>query len=95
MTYGQIALILDGLYPGDPVYTAQAVGWAMHALGDTDCLIQVINSNGCSTGKVMLPGNKQQLLLEQEGIQFDKTGRCDLARYLWNPDDKIPKEISA
>ena len=35
MTYGQIAVILDGLYPNGSVYTAQTVGWAMHALGDT------------------------------------------------------------
>lgn len=75
MTYGQIAIILDSMYEGT-VYTAQTVGWAMHALGDTDCWLRVINSKGgCSTGKVMLPGNKQQLLLEQEGIEFDQKGR--------------------
>src|SRR5947207_1398674 len=89
MTYGQIAVILDGMYPNGPVYTAQTVGWAMHALGDTDCWLRVINSKGgCSTGKVMLPGNKQQDLLEQQGIVFDEKGHCDLSRFLWVPDEE-------
>jgi len=95
MTYGQIAIILDGMYSGTSIYTAQTVGWAMHALGDTDCWLRVINSKGgCSTGKVMLPGNKQQLLLEQEGIEFDNEGRCDLSRYLWIPPDEIRQQLS-
>ncbi len=96
MTYGQIALILDGLFTPPPVYTAQTVGWAMHALGDTDCWLRVINSKGgCSTGKVMLPGNKQQLLLEQEGIEFDTNGHCDLTRYLWNPSEETRQTLIA
>jgi methylated-DNA-protein-cysteine methyltransferase-like protein len=85
MTYGQLAEIVDALYP--EAYTAQTVGWAMHALGDTDCWLRVINSKGgCSTGKVMVPGNKQQFLLEKEGIEFNEQGRCDLQRYLWIPE---------
>ena len=88
MTYGQIAEILDGLYSEEgPRYTAQTVGWAMHALGDTDCWLRVINSKGgCSTGRVMVPGNKQQFLLEKEGVQFDDKGHCDLSLYLWSPN---------
>lgn len=94
MTYGQIALILDAMFGATPVYTAQTVGWAMHALGDTDCWLRVINSKGgCSTGKVMLPGNKQQLLLEQEGIEFDQKGYCDLSRYLWTPSNEIREQL--
>lgn len=94
MTYGQIALILDAMFGAMPVYTAQTVGWAMHALGDTDCWLRVINSKGgCSTGKVILPGNKQQLLLEQEGIEFDQKGHCDLSRYLWTPSNEIREQL--
>lgn len=86
MTYGQIAEILDDLHSEGPRYTAQTVGWAMHALGDTDCWARVINAHGsCSTGRVMVPGNKQQFILEQEGIKFDERGRCDLEHYLWIP----------
>lgn len=84
MTYGQIAEVLDAeVYDGSK-YTAQTVGWAMHALGDTGPWARVINALGsCSTGRVMLPGNKQQKILESEGIEFDGRGRCDLQRYLW------------
>lgn len=82
MTYGQIAELLDG----NERYTAQTVGWAMHALGDTGPWARVINAKGgCSTGKVMLPGNKQQFILESEGIVFDAQGYCDLQKYLFIP----------
>lgn len=47
MTYGQIAEIIDGeMGDAGPRYTAQTVGWAMHALGDTDCWLRVINAKG-------------------------------------------------
>lgn len=89
MTYGQIAELLDS---DTQKYTAQTVGWAMHALGDTGPWARVINAQGaCSTGKVMLPGNKQQTILEREGVVF-KDGKCDLEKFLWIPDDQIVKE---
>lgn len=85
MTYGQIAEILDS--DDGAAYTAQTVGWAMHALGDTGPWARVINAQGaCSTGRVMLPGNKQQFILESEGVVFDENGRCDLQKYLWIPN---------
>ena len=47
---------------------------------------RVINSQGkCSTGRVVLPSDKQQRMLEREGVKFDKTGRCDLETFIWNP----------
>ena len=83
MTYGQIADILgEG-------YTARTVGFVMHA-ADTEKVPwqRVINAQGaCSTGRVLLPTNKQQLLLEAEGIEFDQRARCDLARYRWTPPE--------
>jgi methylated-DNA-protein-cysteine methyltransferase-like protein len=83
MTYGQIAEILDS---DAHKYTPQTVGWAMHALGDSDCWARVINaSGGCSTGKVMAPSNKQQFILEQEGVVFNEQGKCDLEKCLWIP----------
>ena len=80
MTYGQIAEILgDG-------YTARTVGFVMHASGDQTPWHRVINARGaCSTGKVVLPEDKQQRLLESEGVVFDERGRCKLERYLWIP----------
>ncbi len=85
MTYGQIAEILgEG-------YTARTVGFSMHNSDDATPWHRVINAKGaCSTGRVVLPHDKQQRLLETEGVVFDQTGRCDLQRFLWIPGDKGP-----
>ena len=48
---------------------------------------RVINSQGkCSTGKLTIPVNLQQELLEAEGIEFNAAGKCDLGLYQWFPD---------
>ncbi|MBX7060915.1 MAG: MGMT family protein [Pyrinomonadaceae bacterium] len=82
MTYGQLAIILgEG-------YTARTVGFVMHG-ADTDKVPwqRVINSQGkCSTGKLTIPINLQQTLLEAEGIEFNAAGKCDLGLYQWFPD---------
>ena len=79
MTYGQIADILgEG-------YTARTVGYVMHG-ADTENVPwqRVINSKGmCSTGRMTIPVNLQQQMLESEGIGFDEKDRCDLNEYLW------------
>jgi methylated-DNA-protein-cysteine methyltransferase-like protein len=83
MTYGQIAEILgEG-------YTPRTVGFVMHAANEEKTPWQrVINSQGaCSTGRVVLPPDKQQRMLEAEGIIFDARGRCDLKRYRWTPEE--------
>jgi len=81
MTYGQIGYILgEG-------YTPRTVGFVMHgADGNQTPWQRVINSQGrCSTGRIVLPADKQQRMLEREGVKFDATGRCDLEKYLWHP----------
>ena len=82
MTYGQIADILgEG-------YTARTVGYVMHG-ADTENVPwqRVINSKGsCSTGKMTIPVNLQQQMVEAEDIRFDVKGRCDLAKYQWSPE---------
>jgi methylated-DNA-protein-cysteine methyltransferase-like protein len=83
MTYGQIADILgEG-------YTPRTVGFVMHAANEEKTPWQrVINSQGaCSTTRVILPPDKQQRMLEAEGIIFDGRGRCDLKRYRWTPEE--------
>lgn len=88
MTYGQIAAMLGA------GYTARTVGFVMHA-ADTENVPwqRVINSQGaCSTGKMMLPINLQQKMLEDEGVKFDEKGRCDLNVYRWFPEDFENKE---
>jgi methylated-DNA-protein-cysteine methyltransferase-like protein len=83
MTYGQIAEILgEG-------YTPRTVGFVMHAAAEENTPWQrVINSQGaCSTARLVLPSDKQQRMLEAEGVEFDARGRCDLGRYRWTPEE--------
>lgn len=80
MTYGQIAEILgEG-------YTARTVGFVMHSSNDKTPWHRVINAQGgCSTGGLVLPHDKQQRMLEAEGVDFNPRGRCELQKYLWIP----------
>jgi methylated-DNA-protein-cysteine methyltransferase-like protein len=82
MTYGQLAELLgEG-------YTARTVGFVMHTAEDSDPWHRVINAQGaCSTGRVVLPPDKQQRMLEAEGVAFNERGRCDLGRYRWTPEE--------
>lgn len=82
MTYGQIAAILgEG-------YTARTIGYVMHGSPDDVPWQRVINSQGkCSTGRLTIPINLQQELLEAEGIIFKPGGKCDLGEYQWWPPD--------
>jgi len=81
MTYGQIAEILgEG-------YTARTVGFVMHSADDKTPWHRVINAQGgCSTRGLVLPHDKQQRLLESEGVEFNDRGRCNLQDYLWIPN---------
>jgi methylated-DNA-protein-cysteine methyltransferase-like protein len=82
MTYGQIA---DLLGEG---YTPRTIGFVMHSASEEDVPWQrVINAQGaCSTGRIIIPPDKQQRMLEGEGVVFDSRGRCDLGKYRWNID---------
>ncbi|MBA2620933.1 MAG: MGMT family protein [Acidobacteria bacterium] len=82
MTYGQIAEMLG------KGYTPRTVGYVMHA-ADTENVPwqRVINLQGaCSTGKITAPVNLQQKMLEDEGVEFNEKGRCDLNVYRWFPE---------
>jgi methylated-DNA-protein-cysteine methyltransferase related protein len=83
MTYGQLAEILgEG-------YTPRTVGFVMHGSDDKTPWHRVINAQGaCSTGRIVLPADKQQRMLEAEGVEFNERGRCDLQRYLWIPPER-------
>jgi methylated-DNA-protein-cysteine methyltransferase-like protein len=88
MTYGQIAELLgEG-------YTARTVGFAMHSADEeTTPWHRVINAQGgCSTGRVVLPHDKQQRMLEAEGVEFNARGRCELGRYRWIPDEEAERQ---
>jgi methylated-DNA-protein-cysteine methyltransferase-like protein len=82
MTYGQLATLLgEG-------YTARTVGYVMSAATDDVPWQRVINAQGkCSTGRVVLPPDLQQKMLEAEGVAFDVKDRCDLERLRWTPEE--------
>ena len=85
-TYGRIAELVGGC-------TARMVGYAMAALKSgksPDVPWQrVINSQG----KISVHGDGignalQRVKLEEEGVEFDRKGRIDFARYGWlGPDE--------
>ncbi len=85
MTYGQIAVL-----SGKPA-AARAVGYALHNLppGTNIPWQRVINAQGkISPRGAAQPHHEpslQQILLEDEGIEFGVEGKIDLARYLWEP----------
>ena len=84
MTYGQIATIL-----GCP-RAARAVGYAMRARPRSGPIPwqRVINSKGGISGKTDVQRPiLQRLLLESEGVVFNKQDRCDLGVYQWHTAD--------
>ena len=88
MTYGQIAYILgEG-------YTPRTVGFVMHGADERKTpWHRVINSQGrCSTGRVVLPADKQRRMLEAEGVKFTGGGSCDLETFIWHPAPKKMKK---
>ncbi len=88
MTYGQLAIILgEG-------YTARTIGYVMHGADTEDVPWQrVINSQGkCSTGRLTIPVNLQQELLEAEGVVFNEKGKCDLRLFQWFPEGFEPED---
>jgi methylated-DNA-protein-cysteine methyltransferase related protein len=87
MTYGQIAGMLgEG-------YTARTVGYVLHASGDDVPWQRVINAQGkCSTGRLTIPMNLQQEILESEGVEFNAAGKCDLEKFQWYPEGFKPED---
>ena len=86
MTYGQIAELLgEG-------YTPRTVGFVMHSSPEGTPWHRVLNAQGaCSTGQIVLPHDKQQRMLESEGVVFDKRLRCDLQKFLWVPRSRTKR----
>lgn len=82
MTYGQIAEILGR------GYTARTVGYVMNASNTESVPWQrVINAKGgCSTAKITMAVDLQKNILEEEGVEFNEKGFCDLIVYRWYPE---------
>ncbi|RBP51306.1 MGMT family protein [Arenicella xantha] len=83
VTYGQIAKLIDR-----PRYARQ-VGYALAALpaGHDVPWHRVVNARGeISRRAVSDYEDYQQILLEDEGVEFELNGRIDLKSYQWVPD---------
>jgi methylated-DNA-protein-cysteine methyltransferase-like protein len=81
-TYGQIAE-LAGL-PGH----ARQVGYALRVLPDDSGVPwhRIVNAAGEISRRFDPPGEEEQrLLLEEEGIEFNRNNRLSLAKYRWKP----------
>jgi methylated-DNA-protein-cysteine methyltransferase-like protein len=81
-TYGQIAALAG--YPG----YARQVGYALNSLpeGSDVPWHRVINSKGMvSVRKTGGHENIQRILLEDDGIIFDKNHRVSLKKFQWKP----------
>ncbi|MFC4424717.1 MGMT family protein [Deinococcus navajonensis] len=83
MTYGQLALLA-----GQPGAARQA-GFVMNSLmGEGELPWQrVINAQGRVSTHRLGFGDMQEQLLAAEGVIFDATGRCDLSRLQWWPEE--------
>ena len=81
-TYGQVAA-LAGM-PGQ----ARQVGYALHRCPDDQSIPwhRVLNAKG-EISALPDPDSRtlQQILLEEEGIQFLASGKLNLKKYRWNP----------
>ena len=85
-TYGQVAA-LAGL-PGH----ARQVGYALHSLPEGTELPwhRVINAKGEVSPRAEGGWEHyQRHLLEEEGVQFGKSGRIPLSHYRWEPPSSL------
>lgn len=92
--YGKVAAYGDiAAFLGTP-RGARGVGYALRSLPqDSDVpWWRVLNSNGEISIRHM-GGRLQRMLLEQEGVRFNRQGRVDLSSFRWRPDDLAPFDI--
>jgi|WetSurMetagenome_2_1015567.scaffolds.fasta_scaffold112952_3 methylated-DNA-protein-cysteine methyltransferase related protein len=85
-TYGQVATLA-----GSP-FAARQVVWVLHSCSKRDNLPwqRIVNAGGRIALKPGAGHEQQKKLLRAEGIRFDRRGRIDLDRYLWEPT--VPPE---
>ena len=90
MTYGQLATLCGS--PG----AARQVGFVMNSVAESDLPWQrVINAQGAVSTDKLGFGDIQRGLLVNEGIAFDASGRCDLKRLQWWPDEEEGEDGSS
>ncbi len=82
MTYGTIAK-----YAGNR-NGARQVARILHSSSEKYGLPwhRVVNRNGLIPQRASMEHVTQRMLLEEEGVEFGKNGKIDLARFLWLPE---------
>ena len=80
-TYGQVAMLA-----GSP-FAARQVVWILHSCSERDNLPwhRIVNAGGRISLKPGASYEQQKKMLLSEGIRFDRRGRIDFERYLWEP----------
>ncbi len=84
-TYGQVAMLA-----GNP-HWSQVVGYALHVNPDPagiPCYRVVNRFGGVSRAFAFGGENRQIELLKADGVAFLPDGTVDLARFLWQPDQR-------
>ena len=94
-SYGQIALMIPPPMGVDfdsyKAFSPRWVGGAMAACPDDVPWQRVINSQGKISERA--GAERQRLLLEQEGVEFDAKDRVDFKKYGWKgPREDDPVE---
>ena len=77
VSYGMIARAL-GMTRG-----ARTVGWALRACPQDIPWHRVVNAQGKISPRSSAGANRQRVLLQREGVRFDRAGRIDLERFGW------------
>jgi methylated-DNA-protein-cysteine methyltransferase-like protein len=89
ITYGALAAFIPPPAGLDwAAYGRIRARWAGYALADCPDDLpwqRVVNAQGKISPRPGHGPHVQRLLLEEEGVEFGKDGRLDLARYGWEP----------
>jgi methylated-DNA-protein-cysteine methyltransferase-like protein len=82
-TYGQIAALA-----GNPK-GARQVARILHSCAKGEDLPwhRVVNREGRISLRGFQGEERQKRLLEREGVMFDRTGRIELKRFVWRPEE--------
>lgn len=89
MTYGAVAALIPPLQTVDPLaFRRVRARWVGYALADCSEDLpwqRVVNAHGRISPRLGDGPPVQRVLLEAEGVAFDRRGTLDLARLAWSP----------
>ena len=87
-SFGQIAKMLRPPAGADSeTYLEYGPLWVSNAVAESPNEVpwqRVVNSKGEITDRDPVQAKRHQLMLEDEGVQFNPRGRIDMKKYGWN-----------